>query len=220
MSAPRILIISASIERSPLAFPMGALSIYTAIRTDERLMNAFDTSFRHFHADTDDPAWCAQEDARTAPDILAVSLYLFNREWMYRYIEHFRDRCPEVLIIAGGPDVISSPQELITRGVRYLIIGEGETTMRRVLTQLREGREPEGAGIYSARRPFPVAAYEKDLDALPSPLLFLHDSLGTYPGLLWEMTRGCPFRCAFCAESRETGGCARIPLNVLRRNCR
>lgn len=215
MSVPRILIISASIERSPLAFPMGALSIYTAIRTDERLMKAFDTSFRHFHEDTDDPAWCAQEDARTAPDILAVSLYLFNREWMYRYIEHFRNRCPEVLIVAGGPDVLSSPQDLIARGVSYLIIGEGETTMRHVLTQLREGREPEGAGIYSARKPFAVAAYEQDLEALPSPLLFLSDSLGTYPGLLWEMTRGCPFRCAFCAESRGNRRVRSYPIERL-----
>jgi len=202
MKISRILIISASIEHSPLAFPMGAMSIYTAIRTDKDLMVSYDASLRHFYGDTDDPARSAQEDARLSPDILAISLYLFNRDWMYHYLESFRALCPETTVIAGGPDVISSPAELLARGVHYLIIGEGETTVRRFLRDFRDGKEPQGEGIYSADRPLLVPAYEADLEALSSPLLFLSESLPAYPGILWEMTRGCPFRCSFCAESR------------------
>ncbi|MBN2859783.1 MAG: radical SAM protein [Sphaerochaetaceae bacterium] len=202
MKISQILIISASIEHSPLAFPMGAMSIYTAIRTDDDLVSTYDASLRHFYGDTDDPARSAQEDALNSPDILAISLYLFNREWMYHYLNVFRDLCPDTMIIAGGPDVISSPAELIARGVQYLIIGEGETTVRRFLKDLRDGKEPQGAGIYSEKRPLLVPAYEADLESLHSPLLFLSDSLPAYPGVLWEMTRGCPFRCSFCAESR------------------
>ena len=93
MKISRILIISASIEHSPLAFPMGAMSIYTAIRTDKDLMISYDASLRHFYGDTDDPARSAQEDARLSPDILAISLYLFNRDWMYHYLESFRALC-------------------------------------------------------------------------------------------------------------------------------
>lgn len=215
MKQAQILIISASIEHSPLAFPMGAMSIYTAIQTDKDLSVTYDASLRHFYGDTDDPARSAQEDAINSPDILALSLYLFNREWMYRYLEAFRALCPDTLVIAGGPDVISSPAKLIDRGVHYLIIGEGETTVRRLLKDLRDGKEPQGAGIYSAEKPLLVPAYEADLEALHSPLLFLSDSLSAYPGVLWEMTRGCPFRCSFCAESRGNRRVRSYPLERL-----
>ncbi len=202
MNNQLLIIVSASIERSPLSFPAGALSVYTSIIHDAFLMETLSVSHSHYYGDTDDPAAAGEKLASFTPDYLGISLYLFNREWMYAFLSSFSRLSPETVILAGGPDVISSPEELIRRGVSYLSIGEGETTVRMMMYALVQGNKPEGKGIYSQEKPSLLPAYEPDLDALPSPILSLRNTLDSYEGILWEMTRGCPFHCAFCAESR------------------
>jgi hypothetical protein len=52
----------------------------------------------------------------------------------------------------------------------------------------------------------------KDLAALPSPFLDGILNLADYSGVLWELSRGCPFACDFCFESRGTAGIRRVPM--------
>ena len=52
----------------------------------------------------------------------------------------------------------------------------------------------------------------KDLATLPSPYLDGSLDPSAYPGMLWELSRGCPFRCDFCFESRGTSGIRRVPM--------
>ncbi|MBT3191666.1 MAG: radical SAM protein [Verrucomicrobia bacterium] len=58
-------------------------------------------------------------------------------------------------------------------------------------------------------KPIPVS----DLSALPSPYLDRTLELGDYDGVLWELSRGCPFSCDFCYESRGAAGIRRFPMD-------
>ena len=53
----------------------------------------------------------------------------------------------------------------------------------------------------------------KELATLPSPYLDGSLDPSAYPGMLWELSRGCPFRCDFCFESRGTEGTRRVPMD-------
>ncbi len=128
---------------------MGALSIYTSVLHDEELNSSVEADHRHFYSDSDDPYQSGKEIASLKPAYLGISLYLFNREWMYAFLSAFTASYGETVIWAGGPDVISDPEALIARGISYLTIGEGESSVRRLLSALLEGQEPEGRGIYS-----------------------------------------------------------------------
>ena len=49
-------------------------------------------------------------------------------------------------------------------------------------------------------------------DNFPSPFLDKKINLGNYDGILWELSRGCPFRCSFCFESRGSSKVRNISL--------
>ena len=56
------------------------------------------------------------------------------------------------------------------------------------------------------------AAPLADLDTIPSP--WLNGTLHTedYPGILWQLSRGCGFSCDFCFDSRGSHGVRRFSL--------
>ena len=56
-----------------------------------------------------------------------------------------------------------------------------------------------------------------DLNSLPSPFLTGTIDPCRYSGLLWELSRGCPFKCGFCFESRGVAGVRQISLERIRK---
>ena len=56
-----------------------------------------------------------------------------------------------------------------------------------------------------------------DLNTLPSPYLTGTIDPCRYSGLLWELSRGCPFKCGFCFESRGVAGVRQISLERIRK---
>jgi len=71
------------------------------------------------------------------------------------------------------------------------------------LSQLLEGKEIQGQGILTKGKALSYA-FPQDLSLLDSVLLSGSAASFVKPGssILWEMTRGCPFSCAFCFESK------------------
>ncbi len=203
-------------ESSPMAFPMGALSVFASIEGDKEISKELASSHRHFYADRDDPELTGKALAAEEPEFLALSLYLFNREWMYRFLSAFTSLNTSTTIFAGGPDVISSPDDLIERGISFLIVGEGESPVRHAVHQLLKAERPQRKGIYSKEKPVLTASYEEHLEELPSVILTFREMLNAYPGILWEMTRGCPFACSFCAESRGNRKVRHYPFSRLK----
>lgn len=199
-----IHLIAASIEMSHLSYPLGSLAIYVSVVEDEQIMKDNKVFHSHYYIDQQNPKNIAKELSTQSIDLLGLSIYLFNREWMNTFLYHFHLLSPHTTIFAGGPETIAHPDELIEMGCSFLILGEGEESSKVAIKKWMDGKEIEGDGIYTALSKNTTIAYPKDLSSLHSVLLHPMIELSNYSGVLWELTRGCPYNCAFCFESKGT----------------
>jgi radical SAM superfamily enzyme YgiQ (UPF0313 family) len=119
-------------------------------------------------------------------------------------------------VVAAGSDATDHWARYLENGADYVIIGEGEVTLRELLDALTGRRGAEAAKLAGlafvedgqARRTEPRPEM-KDLDALPWPAWDLVEmeryrqvwlaSQG-YFSLNMVTTRGCPFHCNWCAK--------------------
>lgn len=121
-------------------------------------------------------------------------------------------------VIAAGPDVTDNPEAYLARGVSYALIGEAELALRELIDVLSgrscrtveeiEGVCTAGAGDLGARRTrlrtpertpdrFPFPAWDLiDVEAYRSAWVLAHG----YFSLNMVASRGCPFRCNWCAK--------------------
>jgi radical SAM superfamily enzyme YgiQ (UPF0313 family) len=71
------------------------------------------------------------------PDVLAVSLYTWNSERTLDIARRARERLPDLLVVAGGPEVQrDNPWVLDHPGLDIGVIGEGEQTFAQLLELL------------------------------------------------------------------------------------
>ncbi|MFA7642677.1 MAG: radical SAM protein [Sphaerochaetaceae bacterium] len=198
----QVVLVACSIESSPMAYPLGALCILTALQSDPRTAHRVTSSLDHFLADTDDPEDAAAQVASRGASLVGLSLYLYNRVWFDRFITALCRIAPEVTLFAGGPEAGAKGIELLGMGVHFIALGEGEETVVGAVARLADGLSADGPGILSPTNMAALPCYPQDLSLLASPLLAGTADPTRYPGVLWEMTRGCPYHCAFCFESR------------------
>jgi hypothetical protein len=152
---------------------------------------------------------------RVRPDLAGFSVYLWNRAFMAELAGTVRENFPAITLIAGGPEATANPAALRRAApFDYLILGEGEEALPAFLEALEKGTAAAGIpGVWTQKEAEPPApAYTAAPGAHASPFLALKEEWENYPGLLWETSRGCPFRCTFCYESRGSGRVRPFPL--------
>ncbi len=107
------------------------------------------------------------------------------------------------ITFAGGQHFVDDNlREGLDHGIDYLIIGEGEVTIRELMDALIAGEDPgkvDGIAFYRNGELVKTAPREdiKDIDKLPLPdfSLLRHAKINLYP-VSWE--RGCGMQCEFC----------------------
>ncbi|MFC1453816.1 B12-binding domain-containing radical SAM protein [Verrucomicrobiota bacterium] len=108
-----------------------------------------------------------------------------------------------VITIAGGQHFAGeNAQEALQNGVDYVVVGEGENTIRELLQAIRDKRDPsEIRGIKFMRAGNIVQTGERppitDFESLPLPDfdLIRYTRISIYPV---DWTRGCGMNCEFC----------------------
>ena len=176
--------------------------------------------------------------ASKKPDFVAFSVYVWNRVILEKTCLELKKLLPDCVCIAGGPEVTANP--LSFDSFDFMIAGQGEQAMVELLKKLSL---PSEASAQSARIGFAfgvqgVYQNEKSLSAgssassghtsteiiracpLPpdltaSPYLDGTLDVSKYGGALWELARGCPFKCSYCYESKGEKKIAYFPMERL-----
>jgi radical SAM superfamily enzyme YgiQ (UPF0313 family) len=145
--------------------------------------------------------------AKTEADILLCSCYVWNWEINKVLMREWKQRNPNGLVIAGGPQIPDDSTELLRENsdIDVLIHGEGEVTLLNVVQARMNGTPLDGLnGVSTHSHPgYLLEPLIKNLDTIPSPY-----SDGTMESLIdlglegwlatWETMRGCPYGCSFC----------------------
>ena len=201
----KLLLVAIHIEASARAVPLGPAMLASVVK------RAFPETLQVGLLDLylqQSAAACAELILAAEPDWVGFSLYVWNRGLGREIAQLLRQRKPTLLLFAGGSEVTADPAGVLGEGGLDLVLpGEGEDLIIEVLGRLLRGEAV--AAIQMAIRPSSVL----DLSTLPSPYLDGTLDPAAYPGMLWELSRGCPFRCDFCFESRGTTGIRRVPMD-------
>lgn len=121
-------------------------------------------------------------------DLVAISTFSAQSLEAYELAGRFVDA--NVPVVMGGLHVTSVPGEPGRVGAS-VVIGEGECVWEEILEDVEAG---DMKGIYDARdRSF-------DLAEAPMPAYELLD-LERYNRITVQTSRGCPWKCSFCASS-------------------
>ncbi|GAB1454820.1 B12-binding domain-containing radical SAM protein [Spirochaetota bacterium] len=202
----RVVFLTAAVAPGPRAAPFGAARVVSALRASPAIASRTRVSI--VEACTEDEAEALASKAMAlSPEVLGLSLYSWNSVLLIKAAALLKARLPGILVVAGGPDSTANPERLVDDDhVDIAVAGEGEAAMVQIITARLEGSSLPGPVL---RTPL------LDPAGLPSPWLD-----GTLPPSNWEgaaveLTRGCPYRCSFCFESKGASRLRRFPLKVI-----
>jgi len=152
------------------------------------------------------PGEWARKIAAAAPDIVAGTLYLFNRGAVLDVAARVHALLPACRIAVGGPECSGDNRELLARHpIAAAFRGEGEVSFGLWLQSLDDPRSwPQIPGLCH----LDAAGTYRDDGTTPQWAGFARSQLDSAAGLLpvdrpflhYETTRGCVGRCAFCAS--------------------
>ena len=159
-------------------------------------------------------------DISAAPDVVALSCYVWNWKYNITLAEKIKAKYPDCKIIIGGPSVDKRNHSFFIDypWIDVAITGEGELAFQQVLLAHTRGsdisyyNDISYANAYSrgsSRDSIILPERLQDLNIIPSPILegfydkiFQMYSHRAGPDTKWQVTyetlRGCPYKCAFC----------------------
>ena len=200
-------LVSCCYEKGNFSYPLGALCIQEALGGDTKLEN---------HFLSEDPKKAARQ---TKGEAIGISVYLWNRSWFDQFVQELTQVRPGVVLFAGGPEVTANPKSFDLHIYTFLSLGEGEESVPKALEMVGRGVMPTGIqGIVTCDGDLTYACPE-DVARLGSVILdHKADSFLAHSGsVLWELTRGCPFHCAFCFESKGIRSVRHFPMERIER---
>ena len=154
------------------------------------------------------------------PNIVGISCHtplVYPAHQIAKTVKRF---CPQITVIMGGPHPSILPEGTIAdENVDIVVRGEGEITLFELVKAIESGANlnsilgityrDNGKIVTNPDRPLTT-----DLDSLPLPSRHLipireyHPQADIYyrsPSTIMITSRGCPYKCIFCASRRISG---------------
>ena len=199
------------IEKSPQALPLGAACIASAIKNNPQTsgntsvhLKAFsleDKALSDLHDDESKARYIADELYKLAADfnsagvvpekfIICFSTFVWNVQILRRAAVLLKER--GAVTIAGGPEITAHPA--FYKDFDSTVSGEGELTVPALISKILLNQSDKSDKVIISPSP--------ELSVLHSPYLDGIIDPSEYGGALWELARGCPFKCSYCYESK------------------
>ncbi|MDR0877801.1 MAG: radical SAM protein [Treponema sp.] len=224
----KIVLAAVHLEKAPEAVPLGAACVASALKAafpGKAAVTLIETFLMAENGIKE--RGCVEDDAADIlvkntldqdPDAVGFSLFSWNRNAMLKAASAIRAQSPETFLFCGGPEATALPGGLsLAEGGPFdaVISGEGELAAVRIIGEIFFGAAEDISEKKSAVIPAQFLS-EADLAALPSPWLDGVLTVRGREGVLWELTRGCPYACAYCYESKGEKKVKRFPDARLR----
>jgi radical SAM superfamily enzyme YgiQ (UPF0313 family) len=152
-----------------------------------------------------------------SPDVVGITAYTVHVKTVRRMFETIKRRDPRVLTVVGGHHATVRTEDFLSAAIDVVVVGEGVEPFRKVVARFERCEGLEGiAGVGVARGrellladPAPPAS----LDDLPLPSRGLTAPYRRHYYSEWmkplasiRTSKGCPYRCSFCALWKIAGG--------------
>ncbi|MBR1403182.1 MAG: radical SAM protein [Treponema sp.] len=219
------------VETSPQGLPLGAACIASSIKADSRTKGKFSVSLVDFSLEDADivhareiggddgvASFIAERLISKKPDFVCFSVYVWNRVILEKACETLKKANPDCACIAGGPEVTANP--LSFESFDFMIAGQGERAMVELLDAIDSKKEIVVQGVYCKKSQNVgdseiIRACPLPPELTASPYLDGTLDVAKYGGALWELARGCPFKCSYCYESKGEKKIAYFPMERL-----
>ncbi len=187
--------------------------------------------------------YIAEKLLEKKPDFVCLSIYVWNHVILETAAKEIKKQSPATILIGGGPEVTADP--FVFEGFDYTTAGAGEGATVQLLEKIADRnllvKNSDGSavdfnipGIYAAggkasgkapggNQTAPLAGEKQPLvrtipcnpEVLSSPYLDGTIDVSKYGGALWELARGCPFKCSYCYESKGEKKVTYFPMDRL-----
>jgi hypothetical protein len=198
---------------SPQAVPLACAFLQEALLSDPSLKGSVQTEIAQFFLQ-DDADLCARIIARSAPDLIAFSIYVWSRDHAVAIARALRPLLPDAVLCAGGAEPTANPGSLLDEGLfRFLVRGEGEASFVQAVGRLLAGEQPAGIpGVLLPGDAGSALSVPAPMESIPSPYLSGRLDPSVAGGALWQLSRGCDFACSFCFDHKGSGGVRRFSM--------
>ncbi len=152
-----------------------------------------------------------------APDIVGITGYTVHVNSVKGLAEKVKTSNPEILTVVGGHHATVAPSDFDVPAIDIVVVGEGVGKFQQIVERADQGdgfEEIPGVLAGDDKKSAPgVTVHAGDLDELPFPdrsltAPYRHAYYSEYmqPLASIRTSKGCPFRCNFCALWKITGG--------------
>ena len=207
------------IERSPQALPLGAACVASATKSNPSIKEYVNVELMDFCMEDSSielllktkgldsvSDYISEKILKKSPEIVAFSLYVWNHKILDLVANKIKSKNGKVICIAGGPEVTANPTNF--GSFDYMIAGLGENSVPELIKQLinNENQNIKSIlGVYNKTQENSfkiIRSIPLEPEKISSPYLDGTLDPSKYGGVLWELARGCPFKCSYCYESK------------------
>ena len=142
---------------------------------------------------------------KVRPDIVAYSFHNSGFDDIVKAHSVAKKNHPYISI-GGGPEPTFSPERFKETGMDAYCVGEGEGAWKDFLTAVDSAQPYHGiSNLITEKGANPLRPLIGDLDELPMPdrdLTIANSYLRKASKKTFYFTRGCPFKCTYCYNSK------------------
>jgi radical SAM superfamily enzyme YgiQ (UPF0313 family) len=152
-----------------------------------------------------------------SPEVVGITAYTVHVNTVRKLFDTIKEWNPEVLTVVGGHHATIVPEDFYSPSIDVIVIGEGVFAFKEVVQRFERRKSFDDVAGLAFRENGEFVTTEPssvtDLDAFPFPDRTLTATYRSQYYSEWmkplasiRTSKGCPYRCNFCALWKIAGG--------------